>query len=540
MADLPAYAGFELYSDRRMLFFREPVAEDEGSLTLSYRIKESLPVLSRAFFVQYRVPVRRSSISIKAPGNWKIESAWLNGPGEGEFRADSSAYEWQSTEIGPLLEEPFSPPATDLVRQLLVRCREPVKDGDIWSFSSWDDVAEWFRKLCIPSVSVTPEISREAVARTQDAATRLEKIRRLYHFVQEKVRYVAVEIGIGGYQPYPAQQTLENRYGDCKDQAALLCALLKSIDINACPVLLRTRNVGRVNRDFPSPFQFNHCIVYIPASQYIQQPGGLSNLPEAFHQGIYLDATASVCPFGDLPQPDQEAWALVVSDTCGQLNKVASTGIQSNKTARKTFVELRANGSANCSVVEKHYGIENQYVRGLLFGRKSSDRQQYWARKINENFPRSGNVELSVENEKELSLPIEMQYRFYVRKYSQRSGELLISPAMYWKIFQKNPFHEPIRVNPVSLGHRRTVADTLLIAIPQGYVVGELPEPGRILKPFGEFNITYKVRDGRLIEIARTCSFSLSTVPRDQYDEVRAFIDSMIRQESERVVLKKS
>jgi len=539
LVDAPAYAGFELYSDRRMLIFSRPFTADEGKITVSYRLKETQPVLSRPFSVQSYVPVKKSNISIKAPKAWKIQYAWRNGPPDGGTKPSQNVFMWSRTDIQPLLEEPFPHPLADLAQQVIIRCDPPRKDKKIWAFSDWDDLSEWAQQLFKPQASLTAEMKEAAVATVQDANSRLEKIRCLYDLVRKEIRYVAIEIGLGGYQPYPARQIFEKKYGDCKDKATLLCTLLKSVGINAYPVLIRTRDAGHVVQDFPSPYQFNHCIAYIPSSQYLEPSVNWNPVPEVLQEGIFLDATAELCPFGDLPLPDQDTWGLIVSDTGGELKRIPSTWLQPNKTVRITEVELQAKGNAICSAVEKHYGIENQKVRMLLYGKENHERQEYWAQKINKNFPRSQCREFNIINEEDSFLPFEIHSRFSVQKFSQRSGNLLIFPAMYWKIFQKNPFTEAIRIHPIFLRYRRIEVDTLHITLPDGYVVDELPEMSKVSKPFGELVMSFEAQDGHSITITRSCRFTQAEIPRDQYEGFRAFIDTLMRKESEGIVLKK-
>src|SRR5690349_12678225 len=84
----------------------------------------------------------------------------------------------------------------------------------------------------------------------------------LASFVQREIRYVAVEVGIGGYEPHHAQATFKNRYGDCKDKVTLLSTMLSDIGVESYYVLINTSR-GVVMPEFPSPRFFNHAIVAI-------------------------------------------------------------------------------------------------------------------------------------------------------------------------------------------------------------------------------------------------------------------------------------
>ncbi len=131
---------------------------------------------------------------------------------------------------------------------------------------TWDHVAAWYLDLLSSLARAAPEVgaqSRELVAGIDDRRQQLEA---LLAFVREKVRYEAVEIGIGGYRPTPPATVLERKWGDCKDKGLLLVDLLREAGIEAHPVLLRSSAAHRIDREFPSPLQFNHLIVAVPTA----------------------------------------------------------------------------------------------------------------------------------------------------------------------------------------------------------------------------------------------------------------------------------
>ena len=110
-----------------------------------------------------------------------------------------------------------------------------------------------------------------------------EKLDALYTYVSEQVRYVAVEFGIGGYQPHPALDVFRNRYRDCKDKTGLLQALLAAAGIPSYPALLSASR-GVTEPAGPMPGQFNHVITVVPI-------GG---------ELLWMDPTIAVAPFGVL------------------------------------------------------------------------------------------------------------------------------------------------------------------------------------------------------------------------------------------------
>ncbi len=137
------------------------------------------------------------------------------------------------------------------------------------SLPSWDDFAAWYRRIANGSDAIDDTVRKTAKDLTATAKTREEKIQRLFEFVSA-MRYVAVEMGVQGFRPRTPQQVLSNRFGDCKDKANLLIALLKSSGIEANFVLLNRG--GATDVTFPS-WQFNHAICLVPATERLPISG---------------------------------------------------------------------------------------------------------------------------------------------------------------------------------------------------------------------------------------------------------------------------
>jgi len=150
------------------------------------------------------------------------------------------------------------------------------------SVKSYEELGRVYGEVVSPKIAVTPAIealTREVTAGTTDRRTQAE---RLYGWVSRNIRYVALEFGAGGIIPHDAGSVLARGYGDCKDHAVLLAALLKAKGIEAQIVLIDAGDKYTLS-NVPRISQFNHAIVYLPEFD------------------VYVDATAGVAPFGVLP-----------------------------------------------------------------------------------------------------------------------------------------------------------------------------------------------------------------------------------------------
>ncbi len=196
---------------------------------------------------------------------------------------------------------PFDPPQHDMLGEL-----------DITSLNSWDEFAAWYRRLSKGSDQQDAMVKDKAAELAATATGRLDKIRKAFNFVSS-LRYVAIEFGINGIRPRTPSLVLQNRYGDCKDKANLLIALLSDMGVDAHFCLLNRGSSTDVS--FPS-WQFNHAIAYVP-----KQPG--SDQPD----DLFLDTTDSTAPFPTLSPGDIGREALVFTGDSGQFLTVTAPGL---------------------------------------------------------------------------------------------------------------------------------------------------------------------------------------------------------------------
>jgi TonB family protein len=155
----------------------------------------------------------------------------------------------------------------------------PSRHISFSSFESWKQIGDWYSSLERDRREPSADVKEQAGEITKDAKTDVAKVKALYEFVTRNIRYVSLSFGVGRYQPHSAGEVLTNRYGDCKDKATLLDALLEAEGIHSATVLINS--ASEIDPDVPTPSQFDHAITFVTV-------GG---------KEIWLDSTAQVAPF---------------------------------------------------------------------------------------------------------------------------------------------------------------------------------------------------------------------------------------------------
>lgn len=211
--------------------------------------------------------------------------------------------------------------------------REPVLRWSWGEAPSWEKIGGWYTGLLGSVPRGAPEVQKLANELVAGAQTPREKLEALVAHVRRKVRYVAVEVGIGGYRPHPPAEVANKLWGDCKDKSFLLIDLARAVGLEAWPVLIRFDESQRIDRDFPSPFQFNHAIAAFAAAPLEPKPG--DPIAEGY---FFIDPTQEIGAAGYLHQGVQDQDALVVHE--GQ-SKLVRLPTLPETASRKLLVELK-------------------------------------------------------------------------------------------------------------------------------------------------------------------------------------------------------
>lgn len=349
-----------LYVDLHAKVARAPAADPGAVVAYEYERTMRPYVQEYSWDFQDSIPTLHSVFELVLPPDWHYSVAARNAVAD---RKDDTGvvtsqpapghYRWRFDRVpGVDIEDvPMTPEFEAMAGRLVVRySRDPQPTGD----DRWTAIGNWYTTLASPSAQATPDLSaraKELVAGQSDFTARLQNIAS---YMQRNIRYVGIEIGIGGLQPHSADDVFRNRYGDCKDKATLLRAMLESVGIHSTWVLVDTRR-GFVDPQIPS-IDGNHAIAAI------EIPAGYSNpvlqsivTAKSGKRYLIFDPTNQWIPIGQIPPYLQGGYGVLSEG--GQSQLIALPVMAQPPTAPNTLstrssmptVRLRPRSSSNAS-----------------------------------------------------------------------------------------------------------------------------------------------------------------------------------------------
>ena len=527
----------DVYNEFRVRSISATNDADAGTVFAYSYAREERTVFSQDDWdFQDELPVISSRYTLTLPTGWRAESVTFNHANV-EPRVNGMSYTWELANLPPIPPEPMSPKITNIAPRMAVSYYPPANSSSVGikTFANWADVAAWMSELEDPQVQVDDALARKAYELTALAKTEFDKIRAIGTYVQN-IQYISIQTGLtrgGGYRPHSSTEVFAKSYGDCKDKANLMRAMLKVIGIDAIPVSIYAGDPSYVRAEWPSPEQFNHCIIAIKVSNETQA----STIIEHPKLGrlLIFDPTQDETPIGDLPYYLQGSLALLDSKSATELVTMPTTPPEMNQLERVANLQLRADGAIAGTIQDNASGQVAAQIRSefrQLSKPEFTGMIERWMT-TGATAARLSKIEPSDNaGEGRFTLNVEFSATAYGQLMQDRL--LVFKPAVVSRR-ENLSLTASARTHPVVL-NATAYSETVKVQLPSGFAVDEMPDPVKLETPFGSYKTSYEVVNGELV-FKRQLSQRAATIPAAQYAVVRKFYESIRAAENAPVVL---
>jgi transglutaminase-like putative cysteine protease len=480
---------------------------------------EQPPSFDGIWYFARNLPAQESQITVQLPKGvplrWQARGLDL----QPTIQTDSETvrYTFSQEDVDAIGYEPYMPDLYALSPQVVIS-----------TLDDWDDIASWYSDLAADRYKADDAILAKVQELTDGIQTESKKISAIYDFVAGKVRYVALELGMGRYQPHPATEVFTNRYGDCKDQATLLISLLRATGFEAYPVLLNVRDGMDVDFSMlPTAQVFDHVIAAVR-----QEDGWL-----------FLDPTCDICTASYLPQQDQGKHGLLIvgkEDKPGIIVETDPYVPEKTYVKSETQASISEDGDLTATAKIITGGDNDLWYRSLLLSYRPDERRNLFGQILSAVIPRAQITSLDNSDLDDTYTPVTVTEAFKKEGFAQKAGGMLLFAAPYpaqlpFPSFFSDEVGQTSRKYPLMTVPERMETQTW-ITIPAG-MSAQLPEDKTVKNEIASFSAHYELTGDKILA-TRVFQVNTDEVPPAKYPLYKEAVDAMLEDANAMIVLK--
>ncbi len=519
----PGLSEYNLYSDVRYRVVSMPALQPGAILEHKVTVEDAQASPEMAWILgvmsfQWTDPILAAKCILRVPSGTRLKWKVYNGQIEPVITKDADGrltYVWIAKDMPELVPEAGMPPLDELIPYLLFSTAE-----------SWDDVNAWYRELAKPQELSDKAIKRKVAELIAGKATKEEKTKVIFDFVASRIRYVAIELGLGAYMPYPATDVFKNRYGDCKDKVTLLITMLREAGIESYPAIINPAPRKSVDVELPSVGQFSHVIAAVKTEE---------------NGYVWLDPTVATCRYGDLPAGDQGRKAFIITEDGGQFVDTPVYPATANKVISNSEITFLEGGAISGWERTIATGQADIYLRSAYRMIRPDRLKGVMESLLNQRYPGVQIEDVTVSDMYDMDTPVEVKVEFYCSDFvadlgqtvafPMSSGDLSTYAALVGAAERKYDFH---------IGYTMTTEKSLTLTLPEDYIVAHLPEDRSVEYGLGTFARRYERVDDSTIKYWVSLKLDVPVIPAADYISFKNLIETAAREDRAQIIVTKS
>ena len=522
IADQSASDGFSLFSDNRMKIFDLSQSSYPYTVEVEYDMDYSF-----LFFIDGSDVATEENVSVQHflyeliyPTNLKPrfkaynidEKPTVTSPGAG-----LESTKWTLQNVQPFVVEPLAS-RSNYIQRIIAAPTDFEMEGYQGNMSNWEDLGRWFTKLNDGRDKLPEETKVKVRELVKGLTTNEAKAKAIYEYMQSKTRYVSIQLGIGGWQPFEATTVDKNGYGDCKALSNYMVAMLKEAEVPAYyTMIMAGRNTAGIDPAFPSS-RANHVIVAVPNER----------------DTLWLECTSQTSPFAYIGNFTDDRYGLMITERGGQLRKTTYYPKEKNLRYTSADIQLDLMGNAKAKVVTNYSGL--QYENGGLsfVVSSSAEEQKKWIQK-NTGIPSFDVSQFAIANRKEKIPTATVRMDLVLNKYASVSNKRIFVTPNLMNRSTFIPEKVDARKTPFALSDAFTHIDTIRYQIPENIYPEFLPQDLKYESRFGSYEAGFKLDAGSLIYV-RKFTRKDGQFPAESYQELIDFYKSINKADNAKLV----
>lgn len=521
--DVSTYDGFSLVTDNRVKYLEYTPTEYPYTVEFYSEVESS-----NTAFISPWVPVSDEKISIEnstysvfnhTSGKWRFNEKNLEAFGVEKSKRDNEVH-YSIKKVKAYTPEVYSLSSRKIFPYVRIALDEFNLEDVSGSALHWQSLGKWMYDELLTGKSDLPDATVDEVSKLlEPLTTKEQKVQRVYEYVQEKTRYISIQLGIGGWMPFSAADVDRLGYGDCKALTNYTKSLLASQGIESFyTIVYADQEKQDIDPEFAA-IDGNHVILNVPNNE----------------EDIWLECTSQTMPFNFLGDFTDDRNVLLVTPEGGRIAKTKKYTAQENVLHTKAEIKLLADKSMIASLTRVSGGLEYDWNHGIVY-KDTKDQKLHYKEEwdyIND----LKLVSIKHNNDKDAVKFVE-ELKVASSSYSKKAGSrLLISPNMFSRYTGTLPSYED-RLSPLDISRGYINTDEYIIEIPQGYYVENLPEDQEVKDKFGNYHYRLIKLNENKISFSRSLVINEGLYPKEDYEGFRSFFSEIKRIDKTKIVLK--
>jgi tetratricopeptide (TPR) repeat protein/transglutaminase-like putative cysteine protease len=431
------------------------------------------------------------------------------------LQGDERVYAFSARDVTALDTEPAMPGLSEVAPYL-----------HLSTYASWEDVGRWYWHLVEEQLTPDDDLRRAARAAVTPGMSEVARVRAIHNLVVTGTRYVGLEFGIHGFKPYKVTQVLARRFGDCKDKASLMVALLREVGVESELVLVRTRRGGLIDHEPASLSVFDHAITYVPKLD------------------VYLDGTAEFAGMAELPTQDQGVMVLRVGPRGAHLAETPVLPSKDNRVERHWRVELGPDGDARV--------LEDLRIQGQAAAdwrehyQTPGERPERYGRVWTGRYPGARLMSIEMPGIEDRNAPVVVHDEAAVPRFglpaSEREAGRGVTPltlplAVREADFARTYARLSVRRHDLLIAYPWQHDEEVVYQLPPGWKLLSGGSPRELTSPFGRLRLDVASLPGGLVRVHSFLDVTRVRIPPADYALFRSFLGDIDAALAERLVV---
>ena len=467
--------------------------------------------------------VQHSVFEVEVPAELGVRYKMINTNNQPQITRDGSkeVYKWELKNVKAYKLEKHSGSSFSYEPTVLIAPNKFQLDDYDGDMTSWKNFGSWINNLYAKTTGLPEDKKLFYQSMVKNATTDKEKAAILYNYMQNNMRYVSIQLGIGGLRPFPASFVDDKKYGDCKALSNYLKSALDAVGIKSNLLIIEGSTTPRnVLEDFSANY-FNHAILCIPQQK----------------DTIWLECTSTTLPFGELGVWTENRKAMMVTDDGGVLVNTPVSNYKNNTESINTVIEVNEEGGAKVKTNYTLYGDGRDDMLRYYHDLKEDEKRRFFIRNMEWKNP--DNLEIS--NSKNKANPYLVSAKMdYEKIYSFNAGSKLFFETRLYPIFDEEIPEYEKRVRDYYFTTPYQAMDTTVYKFTAGFSLETMPKNKVVQFPFATYACNYNWDAAkRTLTTIASLQIKERVIKAADYTKLLDFKKQVLADVNEKIVMKK-